>query len=48
MRRRLVVPAYVWFLGLLIGLPLLVFVPTHLVLARVAPSAHAQNCAEAA
>jgi len=29
------VPAYVWFCGLLVGLPLLIFAPTHLVLARV-------------
>ena len=33
------VPPYVWFAGLLIGLPLLVFVPTHFVLARVMPEA---------
>jgi hypothetical protein len=33
------VPAYIWFLGLLIGLPLLVYVPTHFVLLRMAPSA---------
>ncbi len=33
------VPAYVWFAGLLIGLPLLVFAPTHFVLARVMPKA---------
>jgi hypothetical protein len=42
------VPAYIWFLGLLIGLPLLVYLPTHFVLARVAPSAHAPKLAEAA
>jgi len=41
------VPAYIWFLGLLIGLPLLVYVPTHFVLARLAPSAHARKLAEA-
>jgi hypothetical protein len=29
------VPPYVWLAGLLIGLPLLAFAPTHLVLARV-------------
>jgi hypothetical protein len=33
------VPPYVWFAGLMIGLPLLVFAPTHLVLARVMPKA---------
>jgi hypothetical protein len=33
------VPAYVWFAGLMIGLPLLVFAPTHLLLARVMPRA---------
>jgi hypothetical protein len=32
------VPPYVWFAGLLIGLPLLVFVPTHFVLARMMPA----------
>lgn len=31
------VPAYVWFAGLFIGLPLLVFAPTHLVLSRIVP-----------
>src|ERR1700693_1683799 len=31
------VPPYVWFAGLLIGLPLLVFAPTHFVLARMMP-----------
>jgi hypothetical protein len=41
------VPAYVWFAGLLIGLPLLVYLPTHAVLARLAPSAHAPKLAEA-
>jgi len=33
------VPAYVWFAGMLIGLPLLVFAPTHFVLARIMPPA---------
>jgi hypothetical protein len=33
------VPAYVWFGGLMIGLPLLIFAPTHLLLARVMPKA---------
>jgi hypothetical protein len=33
------VPPYVWFAGLMIGLPLLVFLPTHLVLVRVMPKA---------
>ncbi len=42
------VPAYMWFLGLLIGLPLLVYLPTHFVLTRVAPSAHAPKLAETA
>jgi hypothetical protein len=34
------VPAFLWFAGLLIGLPLLVYLPTHFVLSRLAPSAH--------
>ncbi len=42
------VPAAIWFAGLLIGLPLLVFLPTHAVLVRMAPSAHAPSRAEAA
>lgn len=33
------VPASVWFAGLLIGLPLLVFAPTHWVLSRIVPLA---------
>ena len=33
------VPPYVWFAGQLIGLPLLAYVPTHFVLARVMPKA---------
>ena len=33
------VPPYVWLAGLLIGLPLLVFTPTHFILARVMPKA---------
>jgi hypothetical protein len=33
------VPSSVWFAGLLIGLPLLVFAPTHFVLARIMPKA---------
>jgi hypothetical protein len=33
------VPSLVWFWGLMIGLPLLVFAPTHLILARVMPKA---------
>ena len=33
------VPAYVWFVGLLIGMPLLVFAPTHFALARIMPKA---------
>jgi hypothetical protein len=32
------VPPYVWLAGLLIGLPLLVFAPTHFVLARMMPA----------
>lgn len=32
------VPAPVWFTGLLVGLPLLIFAPAHFVLARVMPS----------
>ncbi|MGH6673379.1 MAG: hypothetical protein ACRECV_15590 [Xanthobacteraceae bacterium] len=36
------VTAYVWLMGLLIGLPLLVFAPTHLILSRIVPKrAHA-------
>lgn len=31
------VPAYVWFAGLLFGLPLLVFAPTHWLLRRIVP-----------
>jgi hypothetical protein len=33
------VPPHVWFAGLLIGLPLLVYAPTHFVLARIMPKA---------
>jgi hypothetical protein len=33
------VSPHVWFAGLMIGLPLLVFLPTHLLLARIAPRA---------
>jgi hypothetical protein len=33
------VPAYVWFVGLLIGLPLFVYAPTHLALRRFMPKA---------
>ncbi len=33
------VPPYVWFVGQLIGLPLLAYAPTHLVLARFMPRA---------
>jgi hypothetical protein len=33
------VPPAAWFAGLMIGLPLLVFVPTHLLLARIVPKA---------
>ena len=33
------VPPYVWLSGLLIGLPLIVFAPTHFILARVMPRA---------
>lgn len=33
------VPPYVWLAGLLVGLPLIVFAPTHYVLARLAPKA---------
>jgi hypothetical protein len=29
------VPPAVWFAGLMIGLPLLVFAPTHLLLSRI-------------
>jgi hypothetical protein len=32
------VPPYVWLAGLLIGFPLLVFAPTHLILSRLVPS----------
>ncbi|MGD0026139.1 MAG: hypothetical protein ABSC37_16240 [Xanthobacteraceae bacterium] len=32
-------PPYVWLAGLLIGLPLLVFAPTHFVLSRIVPKA---------
>jgi hypothetical protein len=32
-------PAYAWFAGLLIGLPLLVYAPTHFALARIMPVA---------
>jgi hypothetical protein len=32
-------PPYVWLTALLIGLPLLVFAPTHFVLARLMPKA---------
>ena len=31
------VPPYVWFAGLMLGLPLLVFAPTHVLLSRVVP-----------
>jgi hypothetical protein len=31
------VPSYVWFGGLMIGMPLLVFAPTHMLLARIMP-----------
>jgi hypothetical protein len=34
------VPPYVWFAGLLIGLPLLVYAPTHFALSRIMPAAH--------
>jgi hypothetical protein len=33
------VSPYVWLAGMLIGLPLLVFTPTHFFLARFAPKA---------
>jgi len=33
------VPPFVWFTGLLLGLPLLVFAPTHYLLSRVVPDA---------
>jgi hypothetical protein len=33
------VPPYAWLAGLMIGLPLLVFAPTHFVLSRTAPKA---------
>lgn len=36
------VSPHVWFAGLLIGLPLLVFVPTHLALARIMPAARSR------
>jgi hypothetical protein len=41
------VPAYVWFAALMIGLPLLVYVPTHIVLRRVVPGVQAPKLAEA-
>jgi hypothetical protein len=34
------VPPYVWFAGLLIGLPLLVYAPTHFALSRIMPAVH--------
>jgi hypothetical protein len=33
------VPADVWFAGLMIGMPLLIYAPTHLLLARIMPKA---------
>jgi hypothetical protein len=33
------VPPHVWFAGLMLGLPLLVYLPTHLLLRRLMPSA---------
>ncbi|MFZ0422079.1 MAG: hypothetical protein WAL80_04300 [Xanthobacteraceae bacterium] len=33
------VPGWMWFVGLFVGLPLLVYVPTHFFLARVMPEA---------
>jgi hypothetical protein len=33
------VPGWAWFAGLFIGLPLLVYVPTHFLLARIMPAA---------
>ena len=35
------VPAWLWFTGLLIGLPLIVFAPPHFVLRRIMPDAAA-------
>jgi hypothetical protein len=34
------VPPYVWFAGLLIGLPLLVYAPTHFALSHIMPAVH--------
>jgi hypothetical protein len=34
------VPADVWFMGLLLGLPVLIFTPAHLVLSRIMPRAN--------
>jgi hypothetical protein len=33
-------PPYVWFGGMLVGLPLIAFAPVHLLLARFMPKAH--------
>jgi hypothetical protein len=33
------VPPYIWLAGLLLGMPLLVFAPTHFLLARIMPTA---------
>jgi hypothetical protein len=33
-------PPYIWFTGLLLGIPVFVFAPLHFLLARVIPSAN--------
>ena len=33
-------PPYVWFAGMLVGLPLIAYAPVHLLLARFMPKAH--------
>jgi hypothetical protein len=37
------VPGWVWFAGLVIGLPLLVYLPTHFFLARIMPNASSKG-----
>ncbi|MGA2893735.1 MAG: hypothetical protein ABSE22_12755 [Xanthobacteraceae bacterium] len=39
------VPAVVWFIGLVVGLPLLAFVPTHFLLVRFMPEASSSGAA---
>jgi hypothetical protein len=36
--KQTMMPAYAWFLALMAGLPLLLFIPTHAILSRVAPA----------